>query len=161
MSADILPLGEQMVTRCPLHLQLVNNAGEMRAEFGEYQHGGVWNADSKIPLTDPNPLPTEIASIRAQIDIRTEERAGKQKGISSKPIFLKIFSPYVPDLSLVDLPGLTMTALTDQGQPADIREQIQRMLEHYASQERSIVLAVVPARPLQNPASMPRNRLFI
>ena len=30
MSADILPLGEQMVTRCPLHLQLVN-APEMRA----------------------------------------------------------------------------------------------------------------------------------
>ena len=25
MSADILPLGEQMVTRTPLHLQLVNN----------------------------------------------------------------------------------------------------------------------------------------
>lgn len=145
MSADILPLGEQMVTRCPLHLQLVN-APEMRAEFGDYQHGGVWKSDVTLPLTDPNPTSQEIASIRTQIDTRTEERAGTQKGISTKPIFLKIFSPYVPDLSLVDLPGLTMTALTDQGQPADIREQIQRMLQHYASQERSIILAVVPAR---------------
>merc|ERR1711959_34604 len=66
--------------------------------------------------------------------------------ISKDPIFLKIFSPYVPDLSLVDLPGLTMTALTDQGQPKDIREQIQSMLAHYAASERSIILAVVPAR---------------
>ena len=34
-----------------------------------------------------------------------------------------------------------------QGQPEDIREQIQAMLAHYASSERSIILAVVPARP--------------
>lgn len=146
MSADILPLGEQMVTRCPLHLQLVNSSEGMKAEFGEYQHGGVWNPEVTLPLSDPNPTPAEIRAIRDQIDLRTEERAGNQKAISSTPIFLKIHSPYVPDLSLVDLPGLTMTALTDQGQPADIREQIQKMLSHYAGQDRSIILAVVPAR---------------
>ena len=86
----------------------------MKAEFGEYAQGGVWSPDVALPLSDPNPSPDEIAAIRTEIDTRTEERAGKQKGISTKPIFLKIFSPYVPDLSLVDLPGLTMTALTDQ-----------------------------------------------
>ena len=32
--------------------------------------------------------------------------------MSSQPIFLRLFSPHVPNLSLVDLPGLTMTALT-------------------------------------------------
>jgi len=150
MSADILPLGEQMCTRTPLHLQLINCSEKpeegMRAEFGEYQHGGIWSPDATLSLTDPNPTAEEIAAIREQIEIKTVERAGSQKAISTKPIFLKIFSPYVPDLSLVDLPGLTMTALTDQGQPEDIREQIQGMLTHYAEQERSIVLAVVPAR---------------
>jgi len=146
MSADILPLGEQMVTRTPLHLQLVNHAEGMRAEFGEYQGGGTWHADMTLQLTDPNPSPDEIRAIRNQIDVCTEQRAGKLKGISTVPIFLKIYSPYVPDLSLVDLPGLTMTALTDQGQPADIREQIADMLATYAAQERSICLAVMPAR---------------
>eukprot|EP00658_Telonema_sp_P-2_P001830 TRINITY_DN10683_c0_g1_i1.p1 TRINITY_DN10683_c0_g1~~TRINITY_DN10683_c0_g1_i1.p1 ORF type:complete len:722 (+),score=205.80 TRINITY_DN10683_c0_g1_i1:73-2166(+) len=145
MAADILPLGEQMVTRTPLHLHLVNVESGMRAEFGS-SSSGVWTAHWKIDLTDPNPTKQEIEAIRVQIEVETEQRAGKQKGISSEPIFLKIFSPYVPDLSLVDLPGLTMTALTDQGQPKDIREQIQAMLAKYAGSERSIILAVVPAR---------------
>jgi len=145
MAADILPLGEQMVTRTPLHLHLVNVETGMRAEFGS-SSSGAWNAHWEIQLTDPNPTAEEIDAIRKQIEVETEQRAGNQKGISKEPIFLKIFSPYVPDLSLVDLPGLTMTALTDQGQPKDIREQIQSMLAHYAASERSIILAVVPAR---------------
>jgi dynamin 1-like protein len=144
MAADILPLGEQMVTRTPLHLHLVNHES-MRAEFGS-SASGSWKPHWNIELTDPNPTAAEIEAIRRQIEVETEERAGNQKGISADPIFLKIFSPYVPDLSLVDLPGLTMTALTDQGQPQDIREQIQAMLAKYASSERSIILAVVPAR---------------
>eukprot|EP00656_Telonema_subtile_P006941 TRINITY_DN1322_c0_g1_i2.p2 TRINITY_DN1322_c0_g1~~TRINITY_DN1322_c0_g1_i2.p2 ORF type:complete len:672 (-),score=135.83 TRINITY_DN1322_c0_g1_i2:234-2249(-) len=145
MAADILPLGEQMVTRTPLHLHLVNVESGMRAEFGS-SSSGAWNPHWKIDLTDPNPTPKEIDAIRQQIEVETEQRAGNQKAISPEPIFLKIFSPYVPDLSLVDLPGLTMTALTDQGQPKDIREQIQAMLASYAGSERSIILAVVPAR---------------
>lgn len=145
MAADILPLGEQMVTRTPLHLHLVNVETGMRAEFGSSANGS-WTPHWKIDLTDPNPTLKEIEAIRQQIEVETEQRAGNQKGISAEPIFLKIFSPYVPDLSLVDLPGLTMTALTDQGQPKDIREQIQSMLATYAGSERSIILAVVPAR---------------
>ena len=36
----------------------------MRAEFGEYQHGGIWNAEVTLPLSDPNPTASEIAAIR-------------------------------------------------------------------------------------------------
>ena len=54
MAADILPLGEQMVTRTPLHLHLVNVETGMRAEFGS-SSSGAWNAHWEIQLTDPNP----------------------------------------------------------------------------------------------------------
>ena len=54
MGADILPLGEQMVTRAPLNLQLTHEPDEsaMRAEFGGYAGGG-WVADETIALTCP------------------------------------------------------------------------------------------------------------
>ena len=48
------------------------------------------------------------------------------QGISNKPINLKIFSPHVLNLTLVDLPGLTKVAVGDQ--PEDIEYQIRSMI---------------------------------
>jgi dynamin GTPase len=45
--------------------------------------------------------------IRLEIEAETDRATGKNKGISSKPINLKIYSPYVLNLTLIDLPGLT------------------------------------------------------
>jgi len=45
------------------------------------------------------------------IDTLTDKVAGSNKGIVDKPIVLKIFSKDTPDLTLVDLPGITRIAL--------------------------------------------------
>jgi len=66
--------------------------------------------------------------------------------VSHEAIFLRLYSPHVPNLSLVDLPGLTMTALTAQGQPKDIKQQIRSMVSSYIKQQRTIILMVCPAR---------------
>ena len=66
MSADILPLGEQMVTGTPLHLHLLHDSGGMRAEFAETTGRGVWEATWKLPLTDPNPT-AEVGRTRAAL----------------------------------------------------------------------------------------------
>ena len=39
-----------------------------------------------------------------------------------------------------------MTALTAQGQPKDIKQQIRTMVSDYISQARTIILMVCPAR---------------
>ena len=65
------------------------------------------------------------------------------QGISNKPINLKIFSPNVLNLTLVDLPGLTKVAVGDQ--PQDIEQQIKEMLYSYITQDNTIILAVTPA----------------
>jgi hypothetical protein len=113
MAADILPLGEQMVTRAPLSLQLFHapDPAAMRAEFGDFSNG-AWRLSAGIPLQCPEPTAAQLEQIRRTIEEQTESRAGSQKGVSHEPIFLRIYSPYVPNLSLVDLPGLTMTART-------------------------------------------------
>ena len=147
MGADILPLGEQMVTRAPLSLQLVHTAeaSEMRAEFGATVDG-QWHVEETVALTCPDPTAGQMEKIRRAIESQTDKRAGTQKGVSSEAIFLRLYSPHVPNLSLVDLPGLTMTALTAQGQPKDIKQQIRSMVSSYIAQARTIILMVCPAR---------------
>ena len=102
MAADILPLGEQMVTRAPLSLQLFHapDPALMRAEFGDFSHG-AWRLSVGIPLQCPEPTAAQLDHIRRTIEEQTEARAGSQKGVSHEPIFLRIYSPYVPNL--VDL----------------------------------------------------------
>ena len=65
------------------------------------------------------------------------------KGIVPDPINLKIFSPKVVTLTLVDLPGITKVAVGDQ--PENIEEQIRDMCMQYISNPNCIILAVTPA----------------
>jgi len=44
--------------------------------------------------------------VKAEIIKETNKVCGNKKGISPIPIILKIFSPEVVNLSLVDLPGI-------------------------------------------------------
>lgn len=55
--------------------------------------------------------------------------AGDNKGISNIPIVLKIFSPKVVNLSLIDLPGITKIPVGDQ--PSDIEAKIKQMISNY------------------------------
>lgn len=65
------------------------------------------------------------------------------KGVSHDPIVLKIFSPKVVTLTLVDLPGLTKVPVGDQ--PQDIEQQIKDMILTYLNNPNSIILAVSSA----------------
>ncbi len=63
--------------------------------------------------------------------------------MSHDPIVLKVFSPNVVTLTLVDLPGITKVPVGDQ--PADIEQQIREMILTYISNPNSIILAVSSA----------------
>ena len=49
---------------------------------------------------------TDFNEIRKEIEQETFRVAGQNKGVSKLPISLRIYSPDVLDLTLVDLPGL-------------------------------------------------------
>ena len=65
------------------------------------------------------------------------------QGISKKPIRLKVYSPHVFNLTLVDLPGLTKVPIGDQ--PSDIEDQVREMILEYIRPANTIILAVTPA----------------
>ena len=85
----------------------------------------------------------DFNKIRGEIVKDTEAKTGRNAGISSLPINLRIFSPHVVTLTLVDLPGITKVPVGDQ--PKDIERQIRDMLLKYISKPSCVILAVTPA----------------
>ena len=81
--------------------------------------------------------------IRQEIVRETDRLTGGNKGISNEAISLKIFSPHVLALTLVDLPGITKVPVGDQ--PENIEEQIQEMILEFISNPNAIILAVTAA----------------
>ncbi|KAI8991065.1 Dynamin central region-domain-containing protein [Mycotypha africana] len=148
---DFLPRGTGIVTRRPLVLQLINrpatkpnatdakkdddvspsaDAQENHDEWGEFLHL-------------PGQKFYNFNKIREEIVKDTELKTGKNLGISPQPINLRIFSPNVLTLTLVDLPGLTKVPVGDQ--PKDIEKQIREMILKYITKQNTIILAVTAA----------------
>jgi len=123
---DFLPRGSGIVTRRPLILQLINGP----TEYGEFLHC----KGQKF---------MDFLSIMKEIEAETDRVTGSQKGISNLPINLRVYSPHVLSLTLIDLPGMTKIAVGDQ--PTDIGQQINDMIMQFISRETCLILAVTPA----------------
>jgi dynamin 1-like protein len=85
----------------------------------------------------------DFQEVKREIENETARIAGSNKGINRQPINLKIYSPHVLSLTLVDLPGLTKVPIGDQ--PTDIEKQTRNLISEYIAKPNSIVLAVSPA----------------
>uniref|UniRef100_A0A674F7E1 Dynamin-1-like protein n=1 Tax=Salmo trutta TaxID=8032 RepID=A0A674F7E1_SALTR len=131
---DLLPRGTGVVTRRPLILQLVHVDPEDRRKTSE--ENGTGKHDTITIYTD-------FDEIRLEIEAETERVSGNNKGITDEPIHLKIFSPHVVNLTLVDLPGITKVPVGDQ--PKDIEVQIKDLIVKHISNPNSIILAVTAA----------------
>lgn len=103
---DFLPRGAGIVTRRPLILQLINVPEDDETEPHTAQSvvtSYEWAEFHHIP----NRRFTEFQDVKREIENETARIAGTNKGINRQPINLKIYSPHVLNLTLVDLPGLT------------------------------------------------------
>ncbi|KAG1666352.1 hypothetical protein FOA52_007890 [Chlamydomonas sp. UWO 241] len=127
---DFLPRGSDIVTRRPLVLQLVKTSPGNASEWGEFLHA-------------PGKVFDDFSAIRDEIQAETERLVGHNKNVSDKPIRLKIFSPHVLTMTLVDLPGMTRVPVGDQ--PSNIEQRIRDMVLEYIRNPSCIVLAVTPA----------------
>ncbi|KAA0722606.1 Interferon-induced GTP-binding protein [Triplophysa tibetana] len=128
LSGVALPRGSGIVTRCPLELKMIRSKDE------EW-HAKISYQDYEGDIDDPADVENEIR--KAQ-----EEIAGTGYGISEDLISLQITSPNVPDLTLIDLPGIARVAV--KGQPENIGEQIKRLIKKFVTKQETINLVVVP-----------------
>ncbi|KAK4703813.1 vacuolar protein sorting-associated protein 1, partial [Phenoliferia sp. Uapishka_3] len=148
---DFLPRGTGIVTRRPLVLQLINRAATSKpAANGSGPEGSQPTSDTQSNpdewaefLHRPGEKFYDFNKVRDEIVADTEAKTGKNAGISPLPIGLRIFSPNVLTLTLIDLPGLTKVPVGDQ--PRDIERQIREMLLKFIMKPNSIILAVTAA----------------
>ncbi|KAJ2745820.1 vacuolar protein sorting-associated protein 1 [Coemansia sp. BCRC 34301] len=143
---DFLPRGTGIVTRRPLVLQLINRPAKAAPrENGDV--GGAKGEENPDEWGEFLHLPGKkffnFDEIRQEIVQDTDRKTGKNLGISPIPINLRVFSPNVLTLTLVDLPGLTKVPVGDQ--PKDIERQIREMIMTYITKPNAIILAVTAA----------------
>ncbi|KAF1986550.1 hypothetical protein K402DRAFT_421027 [Aulographum hederae CBS 113979] len=146
---DFLPRGTGIVTRRPLILQLINRPASPKAEAnGVSEPVETTDKESNVDewgefLHIPGQKFFDFNKIRDEIVRETESKTGRNAGISPAPINLRIYSPNVLTLTLVDLPGLTKVPVGDQ--PRDIERQIKEMVLKQISKPNAIILAVTAA----------------
>ena len=142
MGLDILPNGKSIVTRTPIHLRLIHIKEPKIITVEFYENSKLLSMFNIDAITTPE---AQILPVQEEIFRLTELYAGKTKNVVDIPIDIKIKSPNVPNLSIIDLPGLTNIALTDQGQPENIKLNIENMLIKYIKNPRTIILSIIPA----------------
>ncbi|XP_031439680.1 interferon-induced GTP-binding protein Mx-like [Clupea harengus] len=131
LSGVALPRGTGIVTRCPLVLKL------KRVKNGTPWYGILsYQSHIKVELKSPAEVGDAVAKAQNAL-------AGQGKGISHEMINLEIHSTNVPDLTLIDLPGIARVATGNQSQ--DIEEQIKKLIETFIKKQETINLVVVPA----------------
>uniref|UniRef100_A0AAY4EQ39 Interferon-induced GTP-binding protein Mx n=1 Tax=Denticeps clupeoides TaxID=299321 RepID=A0AAY4EQ39_9TELE len=129
LSGVALPRGSGIVTRCPLELKMKKTSKD-EGWYGRISYQGK-EEDIKIP-----------ENVEEMIRQAQDEMAGVGVGISDELISLEISSPDIPDLTLIDLPGIARVAV--KGQPEDIGDQIKRLIKKFINKQETINLVVVP-----------------
>ncbi|XP_072369299.1 interferon-induced GTP-binding protein Mx3-like isoform X1 [Scyliorhinus torazame] len=129
LSGVSLPRGSGIVTRCPLELKLKKVKKE-----------NVWKG--KISYKDYSQRLKNAAEVEGEIRKAQNAIAGDGLGISHELISLEIESTNVPDLTLIDLPGIARVAVGNQ--PINIGEQIKKLIKSFIQKQETINLVVVP-----------------
>ncbi|XP_040278995.1 interferon-induced GTP-binding protein Mx2-like isoform X2 [Bufo bufo] len=130
LSGVNLPRGSGIVTRCPLVLKL------KKSKKNSPWKGKISYLEQEVVVKSPAEVEKEVRKAQDHI-------AGAGNGVSEELITLEVESPNVPDLTLLDLPGITRVALPNQ--PPDIGQQIKNMITKYIKRQETINLAVVPS----------------
>ena len=103
------------------------------------QRRGVTNESDELraDVGSPSELTAAIERVTSALT------KGSTSGFSTDSIVVTVNAPSVPDLTIIDLPGIVRTAT--QGQDPRVIADVNSMVEFYLKQERTIVLAIVPS----------------
>uniref|UniRef100_A0A3Q2DW62 Interferon-induced GTP-binding protein Mx n=1 Tax=Cyprinodon variegatus TaxID=28743 RepID=A0A3Q2DW62_CYPVA len=107
-----------------------------RSKGGQEWYGKISYQGHEEEIDDP-------VKVEKKIREAQDKMAGKGSNISSELITLEIVSSDVPDLTLIDLPGIARVAV--KGQNERIGDQIKALIEKFIKKQETISLVVVPS----------------
>ena len=120
-----------MVTRRPIELTLIQTANDPNGQLVEY---GEFPSLGLGKISDFSQIQKTLTDLNLAVP--------SSEAVSDEPIDLRIYSPNVPNLTLIDLPGYVQISSLDQ--PESLKEKISALCEKYI-REPNIVLAVCAA----------------
>ena len=126
---NFLPRGSGVVTRRPLELRMVRSSTDIPYFV--------------FPKDFDNKQFNNQEEVRKIIEDLTNKVAGTDKFISEEPIICSVFSQNVPDLTLIDLPGVTRNPVGNQ--PKNIEEITKGLVRKYCQEPNTLILCVIPA----------------
>ncbi|CAL8143294.1 unnamed protein product [Orchesella dallaii] len=125
---ELLPKGDNIQTRSPIQLQLIHST--VCEKYVEFLHL-------------PDQRFTDMNDVRQEIQKCNQVIKDSKKVISEEAITLKLTSPEVVDLTLIDLPGIVAEPNDDQ--PMDLSQRIEEVVLKYLAPKNSIILVVAAA----------------
>lgn len=132
------PRGTGLVTKC---------ATELRMKTAS--NGADWSATARISWDKSHPGPRTLRDahelgtvIEEFTTIMLESRGDGATFEAEHSIVIELVSPDVPNLTLIDLPGIVRTNVS--GQDKSVMASVNALLERYLKKERTIILAVIP-----------------
>lgn len=106
--------------------------------FVSLQRGFNVEQESK-PIFSKEELSERLSLAAATVASRSES----PNGFSREYIHVTVSSPQLPNLTVIDLPGIIRT--TTSGQSRSVIREVDDLLEEYLKQPDTIILAVIPA----------------
>jgi interferon-induced GTP-binding protein Mx1 len=140
LSSVTFPRGSGLVTKCATELQMKKS-----------KPGEAWSAHISLTWEHDQPSDAGLVSspedLGQKIEKLTEllllKRGGGATFEAEHSILIKLTAPDVPDLTLIDLPGIVRTQVA--GQADTVMADVDKLLDRYLKQERTIILAVIPS----------------
>lgn len=124
---EFLPKGGNMVTRRPIELTLIHSpeSASEYCDFPELRLGKI---------TDFSHVQRTLTELNMAVPA--------EEVVSDDPILLTIYSPHVPDLTLIDLPGYIQVVAA--GQPHSLKTRIADLCDKYINAP-NVILAISAA----------------
>ena len=148
----VFPVGEDLTTRMPIAMNL-KTASEQLLKDICVQHNLFYYPGNPLPIVGIRPYNSNnlqyfigpYAGNRIQQEMEKYIRSvnnGQLSGIWDQEFVIEVLHPRVPNLQLVDLPGVVSATRT--GEPPSLPEQTLNLSRRYVSDPFSLIIAVIP-----------------
>jgi GTPase SAR1 family protein len=138
---DILPVGDNMVTRTPINIRLNN----MPSKESNCATIAIFKEGAKEIIHSTKLADIDMPLFQRKIMDATDRITDNKYSISNNQIFIDISSFAVESMTIVDLPGIVSISCTDKGQPPTIVDDIVSLIKEQLEYPETYVLAVVSA----------------
>ena len=143
LSGIEFPSSEKLTTRCPTQIIMTNSSKQAGSIFTATVQLRRFNAGQNDEQDDGFSELSDISEIKNAIEKLTQKLVDGGQEISDDCIVISAKGPELPNLTLIDLPGLVRTV--KDGEDDQMIPRIRSLVKRYLDQSRTIILSVVPA----------------